>query len=185
MSIGRAALLAASIAAACAAQTLDFHAAERQIVRLPPSAFPMLPAAIVHELQQRGCTIPQDAFSKKPVNVISGEFVRHGQKDWAVLCSVNGSSSILVFWNGSAKNPAALNPAEDINYLQGLGGEKIGFSRGIAVAGVGFIDEHYRAYGGPKPPPLDHDGIDDAFLEKGSSVQYFYAGKWLQLTGSD
>jgi hypothetical protein len=44
---------------------------------------------------------------------------------------------------------------------------------------------HYRAYGGPEPPPIDHHGIDDAFLEKGSITWYFYRGKWLQLTGAD
>src|SRR5213594_295947 len=32
---------------------------------------------------------------------------------WAVLCSVKGVSTILVFWNGSEKNPAALVPVED------------------------------------------------------------------------
>jgi len=178
-------LLFSLLAATGAGQDLDFNAAERKILRLPPTAFPMLPPAIVHELQNRGCTIPQDAFSKTPQNVISGEFAKHGQKGWAVLCSIKGSSSILVFWNGSAKNPAELNPAGDLNYLQGLGGDKIGYSRGISVVGSKFITEHFDAYGGPKPPPVDHDGIDDAFLEKGSSVQYFYNGKWLQLTGSD
>jgi hypothetical protein len=181
----RLTLLLSLIAAVGAGQNPDFKAAERQIVRLPPSAFSMLPAAVVKELQNRGCTIPQNAFSKTPQNVISGEFAKRGQKDWAVLCSIKGSSSILVFWNGAVKNPAELNSAEDLNYLQGLGGDKIGYSRGIAVAGGRFITEHFDAYGGPKPPPIDHDGIDDVFLEKGSTVQYFYNGQWLQLTGSD
>jgi hypothetical protein len=44
---------------------------------------------------------------------------------------------------------------------------------------------HYRAYGGPKPPPIDHQGIDDAFLEKASVTFYFHKGNWLQLTGAD
>jgi hypothetical protein len=114
------------VAAAGAGQDLDFKAAERQIVRLPPASFPELPPAIARELQHRGCTIPQDVFSRTPRNVISGEFARRGQKDWALLCSIKGSSSILVFWNGSAKNAAELNPADDLNYLQGLGGDKTG-----------------------------------------------------------
>ena len=25
---------------------------------------------------------------------------------------------------------------------------------------------HYEAYGDRKPPPIDHQGIDDAFIEK-------------------
>ena len=105
--------------------------------------------------------------------------------DWAVLCSVNGASSILVFWNGSAGSPAELAGAEDKNYLQGLGGDKIGFSRGISAVGKDHITQHFQAYGGPKPPPIDHQGINDAFLEKASIVEYFFAGKWLQLAGAD
>jgi hypothetical protein len=35
------------------------------------------------------------------------------------------------------------------------------------------------------PPPLDHDGIDDGVVEKGSSVWYWYRGRWLELTGSN
>jgi hypothetical protein len=175
----------AAIAVASVAQDLNFELAERQIVRLPPAALPMLPGAVVRELQRRGCTIPQEALSKKPNNVVKGQFARRGQMDWAVLCSVNGASSILVFWNGSVRNPAELARSEDKNYLQGLGGDKTGFSRGISAVGKNFIARHHQAFGGPKPPPIDHQGINDAFLEKASVVQYFFGGKWLQLTGSD
>jgi hypothetical protein len=166
-------------------QDLDFRAAERKIVRLPPAAFPVLPKSVVRELQRRGCTIPQEQFSKTLNNVISGQFARRGQRDWAVLCSIEGVSSILVFWNGSATNPAELARSEDLNYLQGGGGDEILFSRGISAAGSGFILRHYQAYGGPKPPRIDHQGIDNAFLEKASVTLYFFAGKWLQLAGSD
>jgi len=185
MSLRRAAVLVAMAAAACAGQNLDFNAAAKQIVRLKPSLFPMLPKNVVAELRRRGCTIPQDAFSKSPGNVISGEFAKRGEKDWAVLCSVNGASSILVFWNGSARNPATISPADDINYLQGLDRARIGYSRAIGVVGRKFITDHYEAYGGPKPPSIDHDGINDAFLEKASVVQYFFNGKWMELSGSD
>lgn len=44
---------------------------------------------------------------------------------------------------------------------------------------------HYRAYGGPEPPPIDHQGIDDAFLEKASTTWYYDGGRWLQLQGAD
>jgi hypothetical protein len=110
---------------------------EKYIVRLPPAAFPDLPANLVQELQRRQCTIPQEATSaKKPNNVIKGEFARPGQTDWAVLCSVKGVSTILVFWNGSEKDPTALVPAADIGYVQGLGGGQWGlFTRNRA-------DEH-------------------------------------------
>ena len=47
----------------------QFDEAERRMVRLPPSAFPELPRNVVKELQRRGCSIPQEAFSKKLNNV--------------------------------------------------------------------------------------------------------------------
>jgi hypothetical protein len=175
-----------------------FDEAERRIVRLSPTAFPELRRNVVPELQRRGCTVPQEAFSKKPHNVVKGEFAKPGQTDWAVLCSVNQTSwvnslwtdahyisSILVFWNGSDKNPAAIAPVEDRTYLQGITQTEIGYSRGIRPVGKDFIMRHYDAYGGPTPPPIDHQGIDDAFIEKASVTWYFHDGKWMKLTGAD
>lgn len=162
-----------------------FDAAERRIVRLAPTVYPALPAAITHELQRRGCAIPQTLYRKKPHNVIRGEFAKPGQTDWAVLCSINGVSSILVFWNGIAANPAVLAPLQDRNFLQTIDSTDPGFSRLITPVGRDFITRHYDAYGGTKPPPLDHQGIDDAFVEKASVVWYLYGGKWLKLTGAD
>lgn len=185
MSTQRFVLSLAVIAVIGLGQDLNFQAAARRIVRLPPAAFPMLPPAVVRELEHRACTIPQEEFSKTPNNVVSGQFAKRGQTDWAVLCSTNGASSILVFWNGSVQNPAELARSEDEVYLQGMGGEKIGFSRGVAPVGRDFIMERYRAYGGPKPPAMDHQGVNDAFLGKASVVWYFADGKWLQLSGSD
>ena len=40
---------------------------------------------------------PQVLATGKLDNVVRGEFAKRGQSDWAVLCSVNGVSSILVF----------------------------------------------------------------------------------------
>lgn len=117
--------------------------------------------------------------------MIHGEFARAGQTDWAVLCSVNRVSSILVFWNGSESSPASIARRNDRDFLQGITGDKIGYSREINPAGKAFIMQHYQAYGGPKPPKIDHQGIDDAFLEKASIVYYYHLGKWLELTGSD
>jgi hypothetical protein len=97
-----AALATVNIPGQDLSQEPDFQAAERKVVRLPPSAFPALPAGIVRELQRRGCTIPQ-AYFKTPNNVASGQFAHPGQRDWAVLCSIKGASSILVFWNGSPR----------------------------------------------------------------------------------
>lgn len=175
-----------------------FGEAEKRIARFPPTAFPELPANVVRELQRRGCTIPQETYTKRQHNVIKREFTKPGQTDWTVLCSVNETSlldsfwtaphyvsTILVFWNGSEKNPATIAPMEDRNYLQGITQTEIGYSRGIRPVGKEFIMRHHQAYGGPTPPPIDHQGIDDAFIEKASMTWYFHGTKWLRLTGAD
>ena len=153
--------------------------------RLAPPAFPELPANLVQELHQRGCTIPQETYGHEPHNVIKGEFARHGQMDWAVLCSVKGVSTILVFWNASARSSTAVGSQKDLNYVQDLGRDQIGYSKRVNAVDRAFIMRHYLTYGGQKPPVIDHQGIDDAFVEKGSTTWYFTKGKWLQLTGSD
>lgn len=178
-------LAIAAIAGLAAAQTADFDAADRKIVRLRPSEVRDVPRAVAEELTRRGCTIPQEAFSKERTNVIHGAFARPGQTDWAVLCSIRGTSSILVFWNGSPDKPGELAAAKDRNYIQGMENGRLVFSRGIGPVGGAFILEHFRAYGGPTPPPIDHEGIDDAFLGKASVVHYFSGGRWLELTGAD
>lgn len=200
---GLTAIVACTFVVAASGQ--DWNAADRATRRLRPSAFSELPQKIRMELERRGCTIPQTSGATKPENVIQGRFTSATQMDWAVLCSIRRSSTILVFRGGSTVNVAALDSAPDIGYLQGgnganavvdvhsqplpsssaLGGEAIEFSRLIGKADATFIKEHYRAYGGPKPPPIDHEGIDDIFVEKASSVRYWYRGRWLKLTGSD
>lgn len=180
-----AAMAASLIAQAPEDPARRFDEAEAHIVRLRPSAFANLPAGVVRELERRGCRVPQTGFQKTPHNAIEGSFAKPGQTDWAVLCSVRGVSTILVFWNGSGKNPAAIAPFEDRIFLQGDGAGKIVYSRVISPANEDFTMTHYRAYGGPKPPPVDHQGIDDAFAEKGSTTWYFYRGMWLMLSGAD
>lgn len=156
------------------------------IKRLPPTAFPQLPRAIVRSLEAHGCTVPQTYSGSSPQNVISGKFMRKGQRDWAVLCSTNGVSSIWVFWGGSAKAVSKIAEKKDLDYLQDVDGHGTpGFSRSIAAVGRGYIIEHYKAYDGPKPPPINHQGINDAHLEKGSTIRYHYRGKWLELQGAD
>jgi hypothetical protein len=118
--------------------------------------------------------------------VIRGEFAKRGQTDWAVLCSKDGASSVLVFWRGSARSVAEIAKAADRNYLQVVGGNgEIGFSRSIIAVGREYILNHFREYGGPRPPRIDHQGIDDGYLGKASYTLYYHWGKWLELQGAD
>ena len=164
----------------------QFNLANEQAVRLEPSKFTELPKEIVKNLEERRCTIPQIWHDENPHNVISGEFSRKGQKDWAVLCSVNKISSILIFWNSSTTKVAEIAKSDDLSYFQGVTGDgEIGFSRGIDTVDKKYIIDHYNSYGGTKPPQIDHEGINDAYVEKASHVLYFHRGKWLELQGAD
>jgi hypothetical protein len=156
-----------------------------KIRRLPVEAFPELPTAVAGVLGARNCRVPQPSPEGAPRNVIRGEFFAKGEAGWAVFCSANNSTALLAFRNDHDTNPDTVTTSEDRRYLQGLDGNQIGYSREITAAGRDFIMRHYRAYGGPEPPPIDHHGIDDAFLEKASITWYFYRGKWLRLQGAD
>jgi hypothetical protein len=156
-----------------------------KIRRLPVKAFPELPPAVAGVLRARNCRAPQPGPAGPPRNVIRGEFFNKGEAGWAVLCSINNSTALLAFRNDRDTNPDTVITSDDQNYLQGLDGDNIGYSREITAASRDFIMGHYRAYGGPEPPPIEHQGIDDAFLEKASITWYFYSGRWLQLQGAD
>jgi hypothetical protein len=170
-----------------AAQDFQARAEESvgRIRRLPVDAFPALPATVANVLRTRGCTVPQPSPDGAPRNVIRGEFFTKGEGGWAVLCSVNHSTTLLAFRHDGDTSPEALITSEDKGYLQMLGENEIGYSREIRAVNRDFILRHYRAYGGSEPPPIDHHGIDDAFLEKASITWYWHQGKWLQLQGAD
>jgi hypothetical protein len=159
--------------------------AEQKIIRSSPSAFPQLPAGVTRELEARRCAIPQAASVNKLHNVIRGEFAKKGQFDWAVVCSVGGVSTILVFWNGSATSVAELARSADRNFLQGITSTELGYSRGIGAVGRDVILRRSIAVGVTAPPVVEHQGIEDTFMEKASITYYFCEGKWLQLPGAD
>ena len=168
------------------AQTDMWSAADSTITRMPPSAFPSLPTSIQREIAKRGCRIPQ-AFGPHGANVIRGHFAKQGQTDWAVLCSKDGVSTILIFWSGSPSRVDSLAPVRDQDYLQETEPGKIGYSRRISTIAPKGIRYVYGTFGeGASPPfPLDHDGIDDYFVEKASVIHFRHRGKWVRLVGAD
>jgi hypothetical protein len=159
--------------------------AEREIRRLTPQTYRGLPRSVSRYLRRHGYTIPQSYDRQEPHNVVRGRFDGDASLDWAVLGSRGGSSEILIFWAGSATRVTRLARRADFGYLQTVGDNRIGYSRGISVVGQQYILDHYRAYGGPNPPPIRHDAIDDAFVEKASEVNYFDGLRWHKLQGAD
>jgi hypothetical protein len=162
-----------------------WDAVDRATMRLPPAAFSNLPAHLRADLERRGCTVPQWYAARTPVNVIQGRFSSQDQMDWAVLCSRARVSSILIFRGGSASAVREIAPRPDRDFLQHMGGMSIGFSRGLSVATPKTIQYFHKNLGGQRPPPLDHDGISDAFIEKASVVWYWHQNRWLSLQGAD
>jgi hypothetical protein len=159
-------------------QTRVLVTPQEQTKKLRPRDFRHLPPEIIRYLESRNCLIPQSGSKRNPENVISGSFKLAGQQDWAVLCSRNQTSSILIFWAGSAKSVSEI----------AAGKQTDGSCRTITAVGRQYILQHYRYYrqsGARKPPPINHQGIDDGNCETVSVVRYLYRGKWLQLQGAD
>ncbi len=103
-------------------QTDGGRSRESRIIRLQPSAFALLPTQILQALQEQGCTIPQSFVDPQPHNVVQGELRRKGHMDWAVLCSRDGHSSILVCGNSSPTCITEISRQSDRIFLQGIGG---------------------------------------------------------------
>ena len=160
--------------------------AAHQVHRLPPDSFPQLPPQVRRALKVRDCSVPQSFTSDRPHNVVAGSFARVGQQDWAVLCSRQDSSSVLIFWGGAgAEAPTEFPRTADAGYLQRLGAGRIGYSRLIDAASPARIREYAAWLDSPLPKTLDHDGVEDAFAEKASVVSYLEDGRWLALAGAD
>ena len=165
----------------------EWDRADKEVVRLAPEAFDELPRQVKKELDRRQCTIPQVSgeWGDDRHNVVRGRFKRPDQIDIAVLCSRNRVSSILVFPGGSVREVQELASVPDNVYLQRGVDRKIIYSRNISVADEETIRRYHAWFGGPALPPLNHDGINDSFAEKGSTVLYWHAGEWRTLRGMD
>ena len=164
----------------------DFQDADAATVRLSPNDFPELPMEVRTALENRGCTIPQPYGNRaERKNVISGRFQSPGQTDWAALCSNRGVSKILVFYGGRSTQVDEIAEKSDVQYLQVVsGGTQIGYSRQLAIATPKIIRQQL-AHSTRSSPSIDHDGIDNMFLEKGSEVWYNSGPKWVRLNGAD
>jgi len=159
------------------------YSEEKKGVYINPGQLKGLPSNIVIELKKLDCLIPQGILDH--INAVEGEFAIKGQKDWAVLCSTKGKSHIHIFWGGSKRCPSVFAERSDEEYLYKQSSGTWEYNRGLGRVGEKFIMEHYQSYGGPKPPPITHDAIDDRWLEKASVVHYCHEGKWIELTGAD
>lgn len=119
-----------------------------------------------------GCMIPQTYEARAPENVIHGSFEKKGSNDWAALCSVHGTSTLYVFFASNLAHPIALRSQADKLWLGREWGEGYGSAWGIATRPARLM---------PSKNNVDHDGIEDAFVERSSVVHYFKEGRWVTL----
>lgn len=150
---------------------------------LPPESFPALPAPVLRDLEKRHCLVPQTYEARSPENVIHGAFREKGSSDWAVLCSQNGTSTLLVFWDNSATRPAEIAAQPDTDTADPHDETSVlGYARGIDSVQPSSISEVLAN----KPNgPFDHDGIKDAHIEKSAVIHYFKNGSWTTLSGTE
>lgn len=148
------------------------------IRHLPVNSFPHLPVSIQEQLRQRGCLIPQTYEAHGPENVVEASLERRGSSDWAVLCSVRGTVSLLVFLSGSESGPTVLASSPETERLQAHGGSSVlGFNWGIDPATPEQVHEAQSGMD-PRPPRLDHDALADSVIEHATVYHYFTKNAW-------
>ena len=151
------------------------------IHRLPVSSFPELPTVVADFLTQRGCLIPQTYQAHRPENVIRASLEQPGSSDWAVLCAVQGTVSLLVFFASAPEHPAVLGTAEEKQRLQvhDLTGV-MGFNWGIDPVSPRQVREAQAAME-RHPPLLDHDALADTEINKKTVYHFFAKNGWTTL----
>jgi hypothetical protein len=144
------------------------------IRRLPVSSYPELPATVVGFLNRRGCLIPQTYEAHRPENVVHASLERAGSSDWAVLCSAQGTVSLLVFFSDTPAQFVVLASSPETVRLQMHDASGIlAFNWGIDSASPQQI---HQAQSGMehRPPLIDHDALADSVVDR-RTVYHFYA----------
>ncbi len=161
--------------------TLHGKKAPYRIRHLPVSSFPEMPPALATLLTQRSCLIPQTYQARGPENVIHGSFEGPGSSDWAVLCSQEGTVSLLVYFESAPGKLQLLASAPETERLQahdvtGL----LGFDWGIDPASPEQVREA-RAGMDHRPPPTGHDALAETIINRQTIYHYFMDHAWTEL----
>lgn len=151
------------------------------IRHLPVSSFPGMPDALATLLTRRGCLIPQTYQARGPENVIQGSFEGAGSSDWAVLCSVEGTASLLVYFASAPEKLQLLASAPETERLQvhdvtGV----LGFDWGIDPATPQQVREA-RAGMDHRPPPTSHDAVSETIINRSTIYHYYMDHAWTEL----
>jgi hypothetical protein len=158
------------------------------IRHLPVSSFPQLPQVVAKALIERGCLIPQTYQAHRPENVVEASLERAGSTDWAVLCSAQGTVSLLVFFGSAAEresgfvHPQLLGSAVETERLQAHGsvGGVLGFNWGIDPATPERVHDA-QAGMDKRPARVDHDALADTLVDRHTVYHFYTHGAWIAL----
>jgi hypothetical protein len=160
---------------------VDGRSAPYLIRRLPVSSFPEIPEELATLLNRRNCLIPQTYEAHRPENVIHASLERAGSSDWALLCSSQGTVSLLVFFSSAPASLLVLSSARETERLQAYDATgSLGFNWGIDPASP---EQVHQAQSGleHRPARVDHDALADSVVD-GRTVYHFYLkGAWIKL----
>jgi hypothetical protein len=158
------------------------------IRHLPVSSFPDLPAGIADLLNRRGCTIPQTYEAHRPENVVHASLEHSGSSDWAVLCSAQGTVSLLVFFDGGATEkpqPVVLASVPETSRLQAHDPSGVlGFNWGIDPASPQQVHDAQNGLKN-RPVQVDHDALADSTVEHRTIYHFYSKSNWFLLETAD
>ena len=165
--------------------SVDGKSSPYTIQHLPVSSFPTLPDPIQDQLNLRGCLIPQTYEAHRPENVVHASLKGRGSSDWAVLCSIRGAVSLMVFFDDGAKPPVVLASAPETERLQSHDPTGVlGFNWGIDPASPKQVREA-QAGMEHRPPPLDHDALADTLVDHRTIYHFYLRNVWILLDTQD
>ena len=182
-------LLAATLAVGANGMSPASRFSGDSIRRLAPSMFPQVPASVRHDLETRGCLVPQTWLGRAPQNAIRGAFTTANAIEWAILCSVRDTSQILIYRlrrSSTSRVVDSLERSGDGAWLQDIGAGRTGYSRLIhalprqRISGWRADVDRHRI-----PQPIDHDAIEQSFIEKASQAFYFARCRWYRQVTAD
>ena len=162
----------------------DFRCRARDALPHPPPTGQLvsrIPAEFAALLNRRGCLIPQTYEAHQPENVLHASLERAGSLDWAVLCSSEGTVSLLVYFSSTPTNLQTLAAAPETERLQPHDASGIlGFNwaidpatpQQIRTAQIGLLH---------RPALVDHDALADSLIDRHTVYHFYLKSAWIVL----
>jgi len=168
--LGLALVMSAVLAAPASAQTelKEIQKEWPDFRYLEPKQVRELPAVIKADREKRGCKIPRFTKWDARHNLIQGQFLKPGQRDWAVLCRQQDKSSILIYPASAAVDVQTIRSEDHDPYR-------------IIHTITAFVLQKRAIRDNPTEPApeFDHDGIEDGPIQKTAIVLYYRDGEWI------